>query len=414
MAYNRKEEHLAVVKQPREISNSLLETIDYIASARDAELLFDKTVIAEIISLNNADTGEYFVEYQRGKFRAYTPSNLSYVYPKGTNVYVKIPGGDFTQKKIIEGKVSATSYSEEEYANLSQQIIDMGEIYTDSAEYGILAYAPESSEYYEKVIYENDNLEDDLIFSSLLTNYPNIMISADFKTQFYGTTVAGNYGLKIEFQEKETGITYIRRLDITNFSGSIYDYEIYSPQYAIYNLSNYNIQGIKKITFFQERFLRYDTVFNIYNEPIKIYDTDPNIFIQNIRINFVDIQDSTKDLYYVGISAPQGLSLIKDSDEINLKGVLYYAGKDIMDQKSCECYWYKQNPSILSGNEGYDKRAGAGWELIKGNDFNNLTITGKDVYQQMRYKLVVVYNSTITLSKDVRVIKYYNERFTII
>ena len=92
MAYNRKEEHLAVVKQPREISNSLLETIDYIASARDAELLFDKTVIAEIISLNNADTGEYFVEYQRGKFRAYTPSNLSYVYPKGTNVYVKIPG----------------------------------------------------------------------------------------------------------------------------------------------------------------------------------------------------------------------------------------------------------------------------------------------------------------------------------
>lgn len=414
MAYNRKEEHLAVVKQPREISNSLLETIDYIASARDAELLFDKTVIAEIISLNNADTGEYFVEYQRGKFRAYTPSNLSYVYPKGTNVYVKIPGGDFTQKKIIEGKVSATSYSEEEYANLSQQIIDMGEIYTDSAEYGILAYAPASSEYYEKVIYENDNLEDDLVFSSLLANYPNIMISADFKTQFYGTTVAGNYGLKIEFQEKETGITYIRRLDITNFSGSIYDYEIYSPQYAIYNLSNYNIQGIKKITFFQERFLRYDTVFNIYNEPIKIYDTDPNIFVQNIRINFVDIQDSTKDLYYVGISAPQGLSLIKDSDEINLKGVLYYAGKDIMDQKSCECYWYKQNPSILSGNEGYDKRAGAGWELIKGNDFNNLTITGKDVYQQMRYKLVVVYNSTITLSKDVRVIKYYNERFTII
>jgi hypothetical protein len=32
----------------------------------------------------------------------------------------------------------------------------------------------------------------------------------------------------------------------------------------------------------------------------------------------------------------------------------------------------------------------------------------------MRYKLVVVYNSNVTLYKDIRVVKYYNERFTII
>jgi hypothetical protein len=32
----------------------------------------------------------------------------------------------------------------------------------------------------------------------------------------------------------------------------------------------------------------------------------------------------------------------------------------------------------------------------------------------MRYKLVVIYNSSVTLYKDVRVVKYYNERFTII
>lgn len=414
MAYNRKEEYLAVIKQPREISNNLLETIDYIASARDAELSFDKTIIAEIISLNNADTGEYFVEYQKGKFRAYAPANLSYVYSKGTNVYVKVPSGDFSQKKIIEGKVSATSYSEEEYNNLSQQIIDMGEIYSNNDEYGVLAYAPTDSIYYEKIIYENNDLQDDQVFSSLLANYPNIMISADFKTAFYGATVAGNYGLIVEFKEKETGIIYTRRLDITNFSGSIYDYEVYSPQYAIYNLNNYNIQGIKKITFFQERFLRYDTIYNAYNEPIKVYDSEPNIFVKNIKINFIDIQDTTKDLYYVGISAPKGLSLIQDNDKIDLKGVLYYAGKDIMDQKTCKCYWYKQNPSILSGTAAYDKKAGPGWELIKDTNFNNLAVLGKDVYQQMRYKLVVVYNLSITLSKDVRVVKYYNERFTII
>ena len=68
MAYNRKEEYLATIKKPKEITDALLETIDYIARARDAELSFDKTIIAEVISLNDASTGEYFVEYQKGKF----------------------------------------------------------------------------------------------------------------------------------------------------------------------------------------------------------------------------------------------------------------------------------------------------------------------------------------------------------
>lgn len=54
----------------------------------------------------------------------------------------------------------------------------------------------DKSKYYEQVIYENDNLTEDVIFTSLLTTYPRIMIQADFRTQFYGTMMAGNYGLK--------------------------------------------------------------------------------------------------------------------------------------------------------------------------------------------------------------------------
>lgn len=417
MAYNRKEEYLAVVKQPKQITDELLETIDYIARARDAELSFDKTIIAEIVSLNNADTGEYFVEYQKGKFRAYAPIGINYTYSKGTNVYVKIPGGDFTQKKTIEGKVSASSYTEEEYEDLSQQVIEVNEIHSDGNEYGILAYAPEDNTYYEKVIYNNEKLEDNSIFTSLISTYPNIMISADFRTQFYGTMVAGNYGLKVEFEEKDTGVIFTRRLDITNFSGSIYDYEVFSPQYAIYNFQGINLLGVRKITFFQERFIDYDKVYNSKNELIQTYNEDPNIFCKNIKLCFVDLQDTTKDLYYVGISAPQGLSLIYDTDSIVLKGVFYYANKDILDKKNCVCYWYKQNPAVLSGDEKYDKIAGPGWELINDKakvNFNELTVSGKDVYQQMRYKLVVIYNSSVTLSKDVRIVKYYNERFTII
>jgi hypothetical protein len=58
----------------------------------------------------------------------------------------------------------------------------MGDIYTNNNEYSILAYAPEGTEYYEQVIYENKDLKEDLIFTSLLNTYPNIKISANFKT----------------------------------------------------------------------------------------------------------------------------------------------------------------------------------------------------------------------------------------
>ena len=96
-------DYLAKIKKPKYLTDEIIKTIDLIAQARDSELMFDKTVIAEVVSLNNAETGEYYVSYQQGKFKAYAPIELGYVYDKGTSVYVKIPGGDFSAKKLIEG-----------------------------------------------------------------------------------------------------------------------------------------------------------------------------------------------------------------------------------------------------------------------------------------------------------------------
>jgi hypothetical protein len=38
--------------------------------------------------------------------------------------------------------------------------------------------------------------------------------------------------------------------------------------------------------------------------------TEPNIFIKNIKIAFVDNIKNNESLYYCGIQAPNGLSLI--------------------------------------------------------------------------------------------------------
>lgn len=81
-------------------------TIDAIANV--AKVLInstrtDETIDAEIVSLANVDTGEYKVSYENSVFSAFSDSSLS-TYRVGERVYVLVPQGDFTLKKIILGR----------------------------------------------------------------------------------------------------------------------------------------------------------------------------------------------------------------------------------------------------------------------------------------------------------------------
>ena len=397
---------LTKTKKPKYLTEELLSTIDMIACARDSELAFDKTIIAEIVNLNNAETGEYYVRYQQGTFKAYAPTALKSVYAEGTNVYVKIPGGDFSAKKFIEGKASLTTATELEYDFMSSNIIEMAEIYPlNSNTYQIRAGAKPNEQYYEQVIYETENNQD-LKFISLFKTYPSIKIAGEFKTSFLNNYKSGNYGLKVEFYGEEENSVYTRKLEIANFVGNLYEYLDFSPQAAIYSLKDLSLTNLKKITFFQELYSNTEENNN-----------QPNLEVKNIKISFIDNIDNTDSLYYIGISAPNGLSVLNDNDIIKLEGKFYYALKDIMNSSNCVCQWFKQNPEIIPGHELYNQYAGGGWELITDGtlaQFNQLTVRGSDVYQSLGIKLVVIYNATMIFSHKVKLIKYYNSRFAVV
>jgi hypothetical protein len=71
--------------------------------------------------------------------------------------------------------------------------------FEDTETYSILAGARKDNIYYEKVIYENKTEKIDENFKNVFESYPNIKISAEFKTDFHGDPQYGNYGLLIEF-----------------------------------------------------------------------------------------------------------------------------------------------------------------------------------------------------------------------
>ena len=88
---------------------ALIKAIETISKSQVDSLATDKTVTATIASCSNLLTNEYKVSYNGGIMTVYGASGKT--YSKGSSVYVLIPEGDFTKKKII---IDSASHKEDD------------------------------------------------------------------------------------------------------------------------------------------------------------------------------------------------------------------------------------------------------------------------------------------------------------
>ena len=93
----------------QEAADKLFEAMDIITSKRVSSVGFDKTLVCTIESIENAKNGCYKVTDGTSHFKAYADTTAK--YSEGQKVYVKVPGGDMNNQKIITGKYVA-SYEE--------------------------------------------------------------------------------------------------------------------------------------------------------------------------------------------------------------------------------------------------------------------------------------------------------------
>lgn len=87
-----------------EYQEALLNAMKVVAGQIVERTAMDKTVTATIVSYNNALTGEYKVSYNGGEMLAYANDGAS--YSENSTVYVLVPEGDFTKRKIIVGRAT--------------------------------------------------------------------------------------------------------------------------------------------------------------------------------------------------------------------------------------------------------------------------------------------------------------------
>ncbi len=88
---------------------ALIKAIETISKSQVDSLATDKTVTATISSCSDLLTNEYKVSYNGGIMSVYGTSGKT--YSKGSSVYVLVPEGDFTKKKII---IDSASYKEDD------------------------------------------------------------------------------------------------------------------------------------------------------------------------------------------------------------------------------------------------------------------------------------------------------------
>lgn len=394
------------------ISEQLLQAMDIITEEKLRQLKYDKTIQATVYSIVDVDAGEYKVRYNGNIFSAFS-EDTGKSYSIKDVVYVKVPEGNFSNKKLITSLVTAKSLSDVQLSDLTNSVFEVSPTfdalydgaYDASQSYGVIAGTPageigsstyifQNSEEYEQNGYHG-------LFQQYSNNYEYIRLKASFLTQFHNIHNQGNYGIEVEFYTKDnSSVKY--RLDLQNFNGNPYGFSVYSPQQIILKAQKNYLMGLKSIRLFEEDFV-YDKIVKNGIVTDEENRTVANIFVKDISLQYVDMQDLSDTTYYLTISAPKGIAFTDKVSSLNLVGRLIYNGEDIMDSKKCVCQWYERDLSVVVGSDEYSKSAGFGWRKIAGQTSSSLTLDVTDILYQQKYKLVVVYNDSITLTAEIAI-----------
>ena len=393
------------------ISEQLLQAVDIVTDEKLRQLKYDKTVQAIIYSIIDEDTGEYRVKYNGNIFSAFA-EEIERKYKVKDAVFVKIPEGDFSGKKIITSLVTSKSLTSSEQTDLANTIFEVSPSFDEmygkdfSNKQGVIAgVKPDQPMGYQNIYIYEDSFTAHNLFQQYSNNYEFIRLKASFLTTLQNLHNKGNYGLEIGFYTVGEDVKY--RLDIENFNGNPYAFSTYTPQEIVLQTQKGYLKGLKYVKLFQEEF-DYDVIITGVNEstgePVtEINKTLPNIFVKDIQLNFVEVKDLSDTSYYLTISAPKGNIFTEKEVSLTFIGKLLYQGENISSTNKCTFQWYERDLSMRIGIEGYDKSAGFGWKKMDNQTSNTFFLNKSDVNYQQRYKLIAVYKDSVILSAEIEV-----------
>lgn len=400
-----------------ELQDKLLQAMDIVNAKALNAISYDKTITCTIETNKNKKEGCYEVSDGSTVFTAYSSmTNLAV----GTSVYVTIPNGDFSNQKMIIGKVTTTSSEPFVFTTPFDTIFDMTNNMVDEEVNGsLLANGKNDKDY---PISEYGNFEIKRLYTSEELSHPGytrLGIKADFKS-WLSNAYTGNYGLAITIttenpsvaetngtQKIEEGV-YMMYLDSSDMYGNPYNFESYYNQEKVFDIAG--LGTIKKLTvdFYQLRNFNGTDGYVEWKDDFDVPLFD-NLFVNDVYVcagyNLGEYSNDFAEIYTANSSnydpSQYGTDLLKK--DIGIRWVHIKDGEPIdmtkleddnVDYKY-EVRWYRYE----IGAAAADEYCGVYWAYatdINGkqaiyNSVNNRFVFEPDTHwQQEKIKAIIV------------------------
>lgn len=415
------------------IEQNICDAVDIIVDRAISQASFDRTISAIVVECVDEIAGKYKVKYQDSLYYA-TSDNPSTVYNVNAEVYVLVPGNDFSKDKKILGTVKSLGANyinsvegDEGYEYIGTNVVKKHE------ELSLCTYRPEVIELYNadtginRVDIDKESIEEYLRQST------HLIAGAEFKTKINKENRNyGNYGIifGLEFDDDATQQLILKEyiVDVDNMIGQPYNLSTFTRQVEEFEINGSNFKRLKYISIFSKDFP-------------KTSETEPDdIFIRNIEINgALQLAQSALDSYYLALLTPQGtfFSSTVPKNSISLKAEIKIKGKVIDNSvHNTEFYWFVEHAGIDSKHTDFCKYGGQGWKCLnesvlvegavdeEGNKISDsrvewipaqetFTIKKEDcLAYQTKYKCVCLYNNELTIEKEI-IIKNQDADFDI-
>ena len=391
-----------------DISENLFQAIDILTAKRLQGLKYDKTLLCEILDDTKAERGEYRVSDGSSTFTAYSDVTT---YKNGISVYVTIPEGDYSQRKIITGKYVQDGGEYYTYIAPFDSYLDITNnfIETDIGERSLLANGAIT----EIPIFEWHRADNEVIPKE----YSRMGLKADFRTWLgYLQPATGSYGLRIDIvsrevqtviSDEESHKNYSFYLDSSDFYGDIYNFETFYQQEIVFDISGITEIQDLRITFYQS-----NNFYDITKTKIPTMDggelLEDNIFLQNVYLSFgfdasqfvedevflYTLDGETYDVSGASVLGKDGKIYNKNVKLLQARWVHFLSKSQAVmidsvndfstDEATLHWYKYKQEDGV------YDELAGDLWEEIP-NTLNtfSLEVTPDIKEQHEYYKLII-------------------------
>ena len=399
-----------------DLQGSLLQAIDYLVNNRIDKINKDVTITCTIKKCNNSLTQEYQVNYNGGFLNAYAQEGTS--YSENQEVFVLVPEGDFTKRKLIIGKASQVTEDENitfvsslinDYNMIGQNtVVDTNSVLPQ----GLHSYL--TSEYI--LLYQHGDEEHSILtfneneFSNYIKDAEALLIEASFMTRLpraHRLAKNGKYGIQFvlafknqDRPEETKYVSYV--LDSNNMTGNPFLYNSYTDQYAIFPIDAANYLYVDSIMIWSEGFVTESDTVQADFWGADILVKEPEIYgLRQIT--------ATNGDYMLRLSTPQGavFTSFEQTETLTAMGtVMYQVNTNVSD--STTYYWFAKDDRIDASSEEYNIYGGSGWRYLSGKGNNReMETSGYEnrAYENI-YMLAAVYKEQVILKQE---FTFYNE-----